>query len=221
MSIAISRRDRRVLAIGAGAIALLLLVSRGIPAWRRWDADARAGAAEFLRDEAEARTQVRILPALVDSAEARRNRLSRLAPSLLDGESAASAGATLASILTGAAARAGVRLGSVQVNADTASASTFTRVSVRADATGDLQGITEMLQSLETAPELLAVRELSITQPDAGGPPDRPESLQVDLTVQGLALLQRGQGTGNRGQRADGDSASAAAPDTAGRGGAR
>lgn len=221
MSIAISRRDRRVLAIGAGVIALLLLVSRGVPAWRRWDADARTGAAELLRDEAEARTQVRILPALVDSAEARRNRLSRLAPSLLDGESAASAGATLASILTGAAARAGVRLGSVQVAADTASASTFTRVSVRADATGDLQGITEMLQSLETAPELLAVRELSITQPDVGGSPDRPESLQVDLTIQGLALLSRGQGTGDGGQREAGDSASAAAADTAGRGGAR
>ncbi|MBV9107951.1 MAG: hypothetical protein JO306_00915 [Gemmatimonadetes bacterium] len=221
MSIAISRRDRRVLAIGAGVIALLLLVSRGVPAWRRWDADARTGAAELLRDEAEARTQVRILPALVDSAEARRNRLSRLAPSLLDGESAASAGATLASILTGAAARAGVRLGSVQVAADTASASTFTRVSVRADATGDLQGITEMLQSLETAPELLAVRELSITQPDAGGPPDRPESLQVDLTIQGLALLPRGQGTGDRGQREAGDSASAAGADTVAKGGAR
>jgi hypothetical protein len=189
MSLTLSRRDRRVLALGAGAVSLLLLFAKGLPAWRRWDAAERASAAELVGDEAAARAEVRGLAATVDSAEARRARVARLAPALLDGESPASAGATLAAILTGAAARSGVRLGSVQVTPDTASASTFTRVAVRADATGDLQGITEMLQYLESTPELLAVRELAITQPDAGGANDRPESLQMEITVLGLALV--------------------------------
>jgi hypothetical protein len=192
MSLSLSSRDRRVLAFGAGAIALLLLWAKGLPAWRRWDADARASAAELVSQEAAARAQAADLGAVVDSAEARRGRLARLAPALLDGDTPASAGAALASILTGAAARYGVRLGSVQVTPDTASASTVTRVAVRADATGDLQGLTGMLAYLENAPELLAFRELTLTQPDAGGAPDRRESLQMQITVQGLALIRPG-----------------------------
>jgi len=189
VSLVLSNRDRRVLGFGAGAIALLLLFSRGLPAWRRWDADARASAAELVGQEAAARAQAAGLSAAVDSAEARRGRLARLAPALLDGDSPASAGATLASILTGAAARYNVRLGSVLVTPDTAPDQGFTRVAVRADATGDLQGITGMLAYLENAPELLVFRELTLTQPDAGGAPDRPEALQLEITVQGLALV--------------------------------
>ena len=190
MSAGLSPRDRRVLLLGGAVIALLLLFTRGLPAWRRWSAGSRAAAERQLGREADARASLRALRATVDSAEARRDRLGRLAAALLDGESSAAAGATLASILTGAAARAGVRLGSVQVQPDTAAAGTFTRVAVRADATGDLQGVTELLRYLEGVPELLAVREISLTQPDAGGAPDRPESLQLELVVQGLALVR-------------------------------
>jgi hypothetical protein len=109
-----------------------------------------------------------------------------------------------------------VRLGSVQLEADTASAATFTRVSVRAGATGDLQGITDMLQYLETVPELIAVREITLTQPDAGGLGPGPESLEMEITVQGLALVRAPspgaapEGDGNR--QGDGDAGAAAIP---------
>ena len=191
MSLSLSPRDARILRVGGAAIALLLVFARGLPAWRRWDAEARDDVRRQRGREVAAVAAIRGLPTALDSAEARRDRLGALAPSLLDGESAAAAGATLASILTGGAARAGVRLGSVQVQPDTASAGTFTRVAVHTDATGDLEGITELLRYLEAAPELLVVRDLSITQPDAGGAPDRPESLQVEFTLQGLALIGR------------------------------
>lgn len=186
----VSERDRRTLAAGGIIVLLLLFAGRGLPAWRRWDADVRASAAEMRAEAARAEQTVRLLPASLDSLEARRARLVALGRGVLDGESTAASGAALASLVSGAAARAGVRIGSVQVRPDTASAGTFMRIAVRADGTGDLPAITRMLALLEGAPELLAVREISITQPNPGGPAEQPEALRVELAVEGLALAR-------------------------------
>lgn len=187
----ISARERRVLLAGGGLIAALLLAVRGIPAWKRWDADARAGAAEQMQAAARAAADVRGLSVLEDSVTARQARLVALAPRVLDGATPAAAGATLASLVSGAAARSGVSLGTVQVLGDTAAQGTFARVAVHGDATGDLAGISALLARLEEGPELLAVREISITQPEPGGPADRAESLRLEFTVEGLALHRR------------------------------
>lgn len=186
--IGLTAGDRRTLLLGIGVISVLLLGARGIPAWRRWDADARESGAELAAAAAVAQADVRNVAALSDSVAAREARLVAMAPRILDGSTPAAAGASLASLVSGAAARARVALGSVQVQQDTAGNGTFVRVSVRGDATGDLPGITRMLALLEGGPELLAVRELSIVQPDAGGPADRVETLRLEFTVQGLAL---------------------------------
>ena len=186
--IALARRERRTLLAGGAVVSLLLVAFRGVPAWRRWDADARASGAELVAAAAGARADVRSLPALGDSVEARDRRLVALAPRILDGSTPAAAGASLASLVSGAAARANVALGTVQVQPDTAAAGTFVRVTVHGDATGDLPGIARMLALLEGGPELLMVREVSITQPDAGGPADRVETLRLEFAVQGLAL---------------------------------
>ena len=190
MSLAISGRDRRVLTGGAAAIALLLLVGRGIPAWSRWDADARASAAELGAEAAKAEAAVGSLPAIRDSAAARGERLVALAPAIVPGESAASAGASLASLVSGAAASAGVQIGAVQLSRpDSAARTVFTRVRVRTDATGDLPSLLRFMQALEGGPTLLAVREWSISQPNAGGAADRPEQLRLELSVEGLTAL--------------------------------
>ena len=187
MSLAISTRDRLVLTLGVAAIALLLLVGRGIPAWARWDADARASAAELGAEAAKAEAAVRSLPALRDSTAARAERLVALAPAVVEGESSASAGASLASLVSGAAAKAGVQLGAVQLSRpDSAARTVFSRVRVRTDATGDLPSLLRFLQALEGGPTLLAVREWSFSQPNAGGPADRPEQLRLELSVEGL-----------------------------------
>lgn len=189
----LSSRDLRTLLAGAGVIGALLLVSRGIPAWRRWDADSRAGAAEMTAALARAEADQRTLKALGDSAEARRERLVEAAPLVVDGNTPAAASATLASLVSGAAATAGVSVGAADLaQGDSASRGYFYPVSVRGDATGDLPGILRFLALLEGAPELLVVREAAITQPDAGGPADRPETLRLEFTVEGLALTPRG-----------------------------
>lgn len=188
----ISGRDRRALAAGALVIALLVLLGRGLPAWRRWDADVRASAAEMAAEAARAEQAVRLLPTALDSLAARRARLVAVGRGALGGSSTAASAAALASLVSGAAARAGVQVGSVQVRPDTASAGTFMPIAVRADGTGDLPAITRMLVLLEGAPELLAVRELSITQPSPGGPAEQPEALRIEISVEGLALARPG-----------------------------
>jgi hypothetical protein len=186
-----SDRDRRTLVIGAVTIAGLVLLARGLPAWRRWDADTRASAAEMATEAVRAESVVQQLPAALDSLQARRARYVALGRGVLDGESTAAAGASLASLVSGAAARAGVQIGSVQVRPDSAGAGTFMRITVRAEGTGDLPAITRMLEMLEGGRTLLAVRDLSITQPNPGGPAEQPEALRVELAVDGLALTAR------------------------------
>ncbi|MDB4949561.1 MAG: hypothetical protein JWM27_2210, partial [Gemmatimonadetes bacterium] len=126
--------------------------------------------------------------ARADSLDARRGRLVDLAPAILDGRTPAAAAATLAAIVSGAAAQAGMQLNAVQVRSDSAGPGVFTRVAVQADATGDVRQVAHMLQLLERGPELLAVRGLSVTGAQPDSPDAQPEALHLELTVEGLAL---------------------------------
>jgi hypothetical protein len=54
------------------------------------------------------------------------------------------------------------------------------------DVTGDIRGVMAMLASLERGPTLLAVRSLSISQPDLTAGDDRVEALHVEIDVEGL-----------------------------------
>lgn len=185
----IGERERRTLALGALAVALLLGVGRGLPAWRAWKSAAIARATLQAGRAADAEASVRGLRARIDTVEARQGRLGELAPALLDGTTPAASGASLSAILSGAAARAGVRLNSVQVVPDSVQAGrTFLRVALHADATGDIAGVARMLALLEGGPELLAVRDLVITQSDPSA--QGPEQLHAELTVEGLALAK-------------------------------
>ncbi len=173
----------------AGAAALLLATARGVPAWARWNEEASLTAAERVAEARDAEAAARALPALRDSAEARRARLAALAPMLLNGESPAAAAASLAALVSGATARTGVQAGSVEpLRPDSADAGTFVRVRVRGDASGPLPALLAFLAALEGAPELLSVREWSILQPNAGGPAELPENLRVEFVLEGLAL---------------------------------
>lgn len=130
---------------------------------------------------------------VADSLRARNARYLALAPALLDGDTPAAAAATLAGLVSGAASGAQVRMGAIQLRIDTTARGAFVRVGVRADATGDVEGITGMLATLERGPEVLVFRELAITQPEPGAGDDRPEALRVELVVEGLAVRRREQ----------------------------
>ena len=64
-------------------------------------------------------------------------------------------------------------------------------MAVRASLTADVRGLSKFLLSLERGLTLLAIDELSITQPEPGADGTRPEMLQVDLVVAGLALSRQ------------------------------
>lgn len=198
MNVRLTSRDRRVLAVGAIACTTLAAGARGIPALLQWTQDSRASAAQLVGEDARARASIARAAETRDTLTARNARYLALAPRLLEGETPAGAGATLASILSGAAAVSSVRLGSVQIRADTARRGVFTRVAVSADLTGDIRGISAMLAMLERGPALLAVRELSITQPEPAAGDDHAEALRADVVVEGLMLTPRRVAGGTR-----------------------
>lgn len=195
---AMPARDRRAVTVGAVVIAIALGLSRGAPALQRWSEDSAASARELVAEAQRVHRSVAGAGAIADTMRVRSERLVALAPALLDGASAATAGATLASIISGAAASADARLGSVQIRMDTAASDSsgkvgraFVRVAVRASLTADVRGLAKFLLSLERGLTLLAVEELSVTQPEPGADGTRPEMLRVDLIVAGLALARR------------------------------
>jgi hypothetical protein len=188
MKMQMSGRDRRALAFGIGAIAIFFALGKGVPRLLSWERDARSDASDQREDLDRATAEIARTNVVRDSARARGARIIALAPALVGGDSPATASATLAGIISGAAARSNVKIGALQLRADTSSRGTFLRVGVRGEATGDIAGITDMLAALEGGPTLLAVRELSITQPETSAPPDHMEALHIELNVEGLML---------------------------------
>lgn len=188
MKMQVSARDRRALAIGVGAIVILFAIGKGVPRLLLWERDARSDASDQQEDLDRAVAEISRANVVRDSAKARGARIIALAPALVGGDSPATASATLAGIISGAAARSNVKIGALQLHADTSSRGTFVRVGVRGEATGDIAGISSMLAALEGGPTLLAVRALSITQPETSAPADQMEALRVELNVEGLML---------------------------------
>jgi hypothetical protein len=186
-----SARDRRALLACVGAVSIVLALARGVPAYLSWQREARAEDAEARLALAKDRSLVTFDPAMRDSALIRGRRLIALAPVILSGDSPNSAGATLAGILSGAAAQSGVRLGAVQIRGDSLSRDAFTRIGARMDGTGDVRGVANMLAALERGPTLLSIRSFSITQPEMLAGDDRVEALRVELDVEGLMLNPR------------------------------
>jgi hypothetical protein len=188
----LSARDRRTLVVGGALVASLIVLAKGVPAWRTWVAEARADADEQARAAADADALVAHARATHDTLAARNARYIALAPALVAGNTPGEASATLVSVVSVAASAAGVKVGAIQLRpaADTGGQRAFVRVSVHVDVVGDIRGIAAMLAGLEHGPLRLRVRELTVTQPDAAAPADRVEALRTDLTVEGLAMAR-------------------------------
>lgn len=184
----LGQRDVRALLAGAGAVATILLAVRGVPLYFAWTQEARAEDTEARTAAARERALVADAGAANDSAVVRGRRMIALAPAVLSGDTPNSASATLAGLLSGAAAQSGVRLSSVQMHGDSLSHDVFTRIAAHLEATGDIRGITQLLAVLERGPTLLAITSLAITQPDPNAGDDRIEALRLELDVQGLML---------------------------------
>lgn len=179
-------RERRVLALGIASIALILALGRGVPVWLERSVTIRTSAASLVAKAERARASVAHFQVTRDSLGARKRRLLALAPHMATGETPAVAGAKLASLIATTATESNLRLGSVQVRPDSGTEAVFTRVTVRAEGTGDVRGVTDFVRALERGPKLLAVRSFSVSQPEPNAPSDRVEALHLELTVESL-----------------------------------
>jgi hypothetical protein len=186
MPFQLSTQDRRMLAIGVVAMAVLVGGGRGVPVLLRWTRDRRASAASVVEATARAEASVRQSRETQALLGVARTRLAAYDSATLTGSSPATAGAALAEIVSDAASDAEITLGSVQLRGDSISRTALTRVAARASVSGDLNGIALFLETLEGVPELLAIRELSITQSGQAGVPGQPETLRAELLVEGV-----------------------------------
>lgn len=197
-------KDRRALAVGGIVISTTVLLGRGIPAWREWDEAARRGVEESWRELALTQSAL----AVRRSNESERGQLARQLDSLsgayLHATGTAVAGASLATLVSNLASESGVRVTSASVRPDSATKAAFTRIAVRISATGDVEGLSEYLGSIESSEQLLAVRELSVAQADPAAPDSRPEALRFEILVEGLVRIDPKERatTPSRGQKA-------------------
>lgn len=187
----LSVRDRRALTFGVATLGGLFAIGRGLPAVLRWESHERARAEVAVGARARAEHLLRSIPSLTDTLAARRRAFIALAPAIVPGETRASAGAALASLLSGLAMDSEVRVGAAQIRLDSAGSGVFGRVTVSMDVTGDVSGLLSLLAAIERESPRLAVRELAIAQPDANAPSDRMEALRAQLAVQGMMLMAR------------------------------
>ncbi|MEO8623803.1 MAG: type II secretion system protein GspM [bacterium] len=184
----VSPRDRRTLIMGALTIGTTLLASRGVPAWRAWDQHARSASTDAMNELAAIEQQLRLLPALRDSARSRSLRADALRSRLIGAPSVTSAGAALASQVTDIADDLGLKVNAIQIRPDSVFRDKHARVGVRLTAIGDVTHLADLLSALESTAASLAIRELSISPGDPMLPDGRPETLRFQIMVEGLAV---------------------------------
>jgi hypothetical protein len=183
-------RDRRALMLGVGAVLLLLLAFRGVPAWLAWRSDSMASAAELGAELSRARAAVRDVRGALDTTQARVARFRAAGPSFLVARTPAEAPEVLAELVREAARLSSVEVQSVESVVDTAGGPALRHVVATVQGTGDVYGVAALLYRLEGHEALLAVRELSIQPQNVDTPPDAAESLRVRLRIEGLAAVQ-------------------------------
>ena len=185
---AMSDRDRRALAAGATCIVFMVAVGRALPAERKWQAGAEIRAALLSREVADARAVLSREKTTRDSVAARASMLKAVERDLLRAESKASGEATLAALVSAAAASSGITIDALALAADGSDVGPLQYVSVTGDATGDIQSLAAFLTAMERASARVAFRALSITQSDAGAPDTRAENLRLEFTVQAQVI---------------------------------
>ncbi len=186
VALSIGQRDRRILVIGIAVCSAIVGAGRGVPLLHAWEAGRLAAAAEAERQLAAATAAVDMAASINQSAQRARRLAAADDSVLIHGATPAAAGAALATLLSDRADSAGLSVTSENVRADTGFARGFARARVRLSATGGIRELTRFLATVEGSPQFLAVRDLTISQPDPAAGDDRPENLRVELVVEAL-----------------------------------
>ena len=178
-------RDRRVLMLGGGVILAAVVLLRLGPWAVRAHAALRDRAVESTLAVARAHALLTSGPVIRDSLGPALAGVVALAPRLLDGATAAEAGATLAGQVSAAAAQSGLRVLRIDPLPD--SAGLFGRVSVRAELEGDIRGLVRWLKAVERGDLLLTVPAFSVATNEEPAP-SGAEALRIEASVAGYFL---------------------------------
>jgi len=185
---AISSRDRRTLVLGALAIGTIVLLGPGRRAEQEWDLRSRMTSE---RAQARLRHSSELLISAImvrDSLRVRRLRLQRLAPSLLTADTRAAAGPALAGLVSRLSAAASLTVNGIDVTVDSGPGHPLPVATVHMSAVGDVNGLASFISHCEASPTRVAVRALSITQPEPTAPQSRMEGLRIDVTVSAVVM---------------------------------
>ena len=180
-------RERRTLLVGALIVCSIVMIGRVIPAMLGWSRGEEARASELLREALRLQEDLHIYPVVRDSAHARRLRLGDEIPSLLHGATLDETSAALAALIREAGDASGVRVGTIDLRSDTASAHVYSHQRAATDIAGDVHGIASFLSSLESSETRIRVVALSISQNDPFAGPRQAEALQMNIVIEGLA----------------------------------
>lgn len=183
----LSSRDRSVLLIGGMIVVSFLVIGRGLPWLHARIQERRQAALVATQQATQTEWQVRNAAPTRRALNQVRRELAAYDSALVNGVTPSAASASLAALVSEAASIGDAQIGSIQLAADTVpSRDVLSHVTARLSASGDLMSIALMLQGLEQGPQLLAVRELNMVRSPSGSTRGQPESLQVELLVEGL-----------------------------------
>jgi hypothetical protein len=194
-AIGLRPRDRRTLVIGAGTVAGLVLVARGVPALRAWESGWRSEAQSATGRLVAVREGIAALPALRDSLAARRIRLAALDSALPPGSSAAALSAAVASSIEGIADDNCLKIVALQLRSDSAAVDGQVRAEVRVTGVADIAGLAAFLQAVEGGAMPLVVKELSVSQSAPAADSTKAEALRVDVLIAAIGSVDRARPT--------------------------
>ncbi len=178
-------------ALGAVALTISALALRGVPGWWMILQESRDDAYAAVRSVNDAHAILEAAPSMRDSLRARREAYTDELSSLISAVSPAEAASHLSGVVSQFASNAGVALSSLTLVADSTAPLGFGRPRVRAEARGDISGLTQLLLLLESGHSHLRTVELVVSQSDPVGG-ERPEELRFSITVEGLAKMRMG-----------------------------
>lgn len=174
---------------------MLVAVTKAAPAARRWEDGELVAARQASAAARNARWEVANAIKIREAENVAVSALASLDSSLLHAETQPDAAAKLGAFISEAADSADLNLGTLELRDDLRSTPGLWRVGVRANLRGDLESLATFLAILEKGAKLIAVRELSVVQPDPALPDEKPETLQIEIAVEALAIPTRRGGT--------------------------
>lgn len=183
----ISRRDRRVLGIGALVVTTILVAGRALPALVTLTSEHRRRAEEATARAARSEWLVHNADALNRALAGSRRELARYDSAFVAGGTVSAASANLAQVVSDAVAETDARLGAVRADGDSSAApGDVAHVVAHASIIGDLESISTVLRTLEQGPRVLVISQLSIAATQPNVTHDQAEQLQAELVVDGL-----------------------------------